>query len=161
MLRYMGSLLLIGAAVCYGQHGRAMGHMGRGAAGPAHAPSHSNAGNRKGATKDRAMRTQKRLPEQALDENKKLASNLQKLLPAGTTPRDACGGFKNLGQCVAAIHVSHNLGVPFADLKSKMTGETAGSLGTAIHELRPDVDAKAEQKNAEQAAKEEIKASES
>src|SRR5438876_8577143 len=37
----------------------------------------------------------------------KLTSKLQAkgLLPAGMDLKDACSGFKNLGQCVAAIHV--------------------------------------------------------
>src|SRR5260370_33056403 len=52
-------------------------------------------------------------PKQLSNPNSKLSSNLQKLLPKGTTPQQACSGFKNLGQCVAAIHVSHNLGIPF------------------------------------------------
>ena len=70
--------------------------------------------------------------EQLLNQNTKLASHLQKLLPAGTTPQQACSGFKNLGQCVAAIHVSHNLGISFLDLKAKMMGSKHESLGKAI-----------------------------
>ena len=31
-------------------------------------------------------------------------------------------GFKNQGQFIAALHVSQNLGIPFADLKTAMTG---------------------------------------
>jgi len=76
-------------------------------------------------------------------------------------------GFKNQGQFIAALHVSQNLGIPFADLKTAMTGirpvttttttgghtttgsSTGGtttesapllSLGQAIHKLRPGVD---------------------
>ncbi|MBI2219603.1 MAG: hypothetical protein HYU53_00145 [Acidobacteria bacterium] len=45
-------------------------------------------------------------------------------LPSGVTVVDAASGFKNLGQFVAAVNVSNNLGIPFADLKAKMTGLT-------------------------------------
>ena len=57
-------------------------------------------------------------------------------------------GFRNWGQFVAAVHVSNNLGIPFADLKAKMTGTAPGptpgttvlgtpmSLGQAIQSLK-------------------------
>jgi hypothetical protein len=86
-------------------------------------------------------------------------SNLQKLLPAGTTPQQACSGFSNLGHCVAAIHVSQNLGISFSDLKGKITGSNSESLGKAIHELKPDVDANAEKKKAEKQAKDDMNGS--
>src|SRR5215831_14626892 len=91
-------------------------------------------------------------PEQLLTQNEKLSAKLQALLPPGTNMHDAANGFKNLGQFVAAIHVSHNLDIPFSDLKSKMmSGE---SLGNAIHGLRPEVKAKEEAKKAHKQAKE-------
>jgi hypothetical protein len=34
----------------------------------------------------------------------------------------ASKGFKNQGQFIAALHVSQNLGISFADLKTAMTG---------------------------------------
>ncbi len=72
------------------------------------------------------------------------------------TAQDACSGFKNLGQCVAAIHVSHNLDIPFTDVKSKMTGTGAESLGKAIKDLKPAVDAKAESKKAQKQADQDL-----
>lgn len=87
-----------------------------------------------------------------LTQNTKLSSNLQKLLPQGMTAQDACSGFKNLGQCVAAIHVSHNLDIPFADLKAKTTGSGAVSLGKAIQQLKPGTNAKAETRKAQKQA---------
>jgi hypothetical protein len=93
-----------------------------------------------------------RTPSDILANNSKLSSNLQTLLPAGTTAQQACSGFKNLGQCVAAIHVSHNLGISFDDLKAKTTGDGAESLGKAIGDLKPAVDAKAEAKKAKKQA---------
>jgi hypothetical protein len=50
--------------------------------------------------------------------------------------------------------------IPFDQLKSKMTGDSRVSLGKAIQELRPEVDAKSEAKKAERQAKEEIREAE-
>jgi hypothetical protein len=91
-----------------------------------------------------------------LASNTKLASKLQSLLPPGTDLQAASQGFKNLGQFVAAVHVSHNLGIPFDQLKAKMTGPNAESLGKAIHELKPDANAKAETKKAESEAHQDL-----
>jgi len=86
-----------------------------------------------------------------LTSNPKLSANLQELFPPGASLSSEAAGFKNLGDFVAAAHVSHNLGIPFADLKGKVTGGT--SLGQAIHELRPDANAKAETARAKEQAK--------
>ena len=94
-----------------------------------------------------------------LARNEKLSAKLQGILPTGTNVQDAAAGFKNLGEFVAATHVSHNLGIPFGDLKAKMTGGT--SLGDAIHELKPDVDHNAEAKKAKEQAKKDLKESSS
>jgi hypothetical protein len=71
-----------------------------------------------------------------LADNPKLAAKIEKLLGNGTSAQSACSGFKNVGQCIAAIHVSSNLGVSFSDLKAKMvdpaTNSQTGSLGKAI-----------------------------
>jgi len=80
-------------------------------------------------------------PAILLGQNSKLNSRLQKLLPKGTTPQQACTGFSQLGGCIAALHVASNLGIPFADLKSRITGSGSVSLGSAIHELKPDTNA--------------------
>ena len=85
-------------------------------------------------------------------KNPKLESRLMALipnLPPGTTIQDVSGGFKNWGQFVAAVHVSNNLGIPFADLKARMTampvpGMTPGlvvpttplSLGQSIQSFK-------------------------
>jgi ABC-type Zn2+ transport system substrate-binding protein/surface adhesin len=96
---------------------------------------------------------------QKLASNTKLASKLQSLLPAGTDLNTAASGFKNLGQFVAAVHVSHNLGIPFDQLKSKMLGPPSESLGKAISQLQPAANAKAETKKAESEAKDDMKSS--
>ena len=102
-------------------------------------------------------------PTSLLSSNPKLESTLQtrlgSMLPAGTSLTDAASGFKNLGEFVAAVHVSHNLGISFDDLKGKMT--SGDSLGTAIKELKPDVNSKAEAKKADKQAKADIEESKS
>jgi hypothetical protein len=100
-------------------------------------------------------------PGDLLAQNTKLSSRLETMLPEGTNVQDAAGGFKNLGQFVAAVHVSKNLGIPFEDLKARMTGPDAEKLGEAIHELKPAVNAKAEAKKAKKQAKQEIRDSKS
>src|SRR5207245_11197106 len=74
-----------------------------------------------------------------LAKNAKLSSEIKEL--TGTDAQQACAGFMNLGSCVAAAHVSKNLGIPFDTLRSKVTGSSAVGLGRAIHELKPDTDA--------------------
>jgi len=69
-------------------------------------------------------------------------------------PRDT-RGFENYGQYVAAQHVSENLGISLEELRAKMTGPHAESLGKAIQEITglPAAAANAEAKKAEKAAK--------
>jgi hypothetical protein len=71
-------------------------------------------------------------------KNPKLEARLLTLLPAGTNIQDASQGFKNLGQFVAAVHVSNNLNIPFADLKTAMTGLVPGTTpGTTVPTTTP------------------------
>jgi hypothetical protein len=107
------------------------------------------------------------------EESKKLSSELHAILPPKTKLEDACSAFRQLNDCVAALHVSHNLKIKFNCLKWDMTGvqPVSGnvsscsapdrgkglSLVKAIQSLKPDADAKAEAKNAERRAQEDIK----
>ena len=59
---------------------------------------------------------------QKISSNKGLSSKMDSLLPKNMTLNEASLGFKNQGQFIAALHVSQNLGIPFADLKTAMTG---------------------------------------
>ena len=87
-----------------------------------------------------------------LQSDPAFAKRIQDLLPPGMDPAMAASGFKNHGQFMAALHVSHNLNISFDQLKAKMTGVTTTtaadgttqtttttpmSLGKAIQELRP------------------------
>ena len=90
-----------------------------------------------------------------ISDNPTLASKLQTLLPAGTNMDAAASGFKNKGQFIAAAHVSHNLNIPFDQLKARMVTDHM-SLGEAIHSLKPDMSktaANTEAKKAQEEAK--------
>jgi hypothetical protein len=70
-------------------------------------------------------------------------------------------GFKNEGQCVAALNVAKNLNIPFDQLQAKMTGNPPMSLGKAIQALRTNLtvkEADAEADKAEKQAKDTLKA---
>lgn len=103
----------------------------------------------------------KNAADQLLANNTKLSSRLQGLLPAGTNLQDAAQGFEHLGQFVAAVHVSHNLGIPFDQLKAKTVGPSAVSLGQAIRELKPNVNAREEAVKANEQAVEDMEKSRS
>jgi hypothetical protein len=94
--------------------------------------------------------TGKKTTTDLLTQNTKLSSNLQGLLPTDTNIQDAANGFDHLGQFVAAVHVSHNLDIPFDDVKGEMMN--GSSLGEAIHKLKPNVDARQEAITANQQA---------
>lgn len=89
--------------------------------------------------------------QQKLQKNTRLAAKLSGRLPAGTDVIAAASGFRNLGQFVAAVNVSSNLGIPFAQLKSRMVDEGM-SLGRSIQELRPSVDSATAVRRAERDA---------
>lgn len=86
-----------------------------------------------------------------------LAARLTPLLPAGTNVTTAAAGFKNLGQFVAAVHVSHNLDIPFDALKTRMTASRPMTLGQAIQDLKPGLNADAEVRRAEVAARDDLR----
>jgi len=59
---------------------------------------------------------------QKISANKGLSPKMATLLPPNMSLNEASKGFKNQGQFIAALHVSQNLGISFADLKTAMTG---------------------------------------
>jgi hypothetical protein len=162
------TLLLAIAVAMYGapmfaQHGHA-GGMGAGANamdGSGHGASTHNASltTAHGTTMN-----------EILTKNTALSGKIQKL--TGMTAQQACSGFKNLGQCVAAAHVSKNLGLNFACLKADMngvpapsgsgcstsasTGSKSMSLGQAIHALNPTANSKTESQKASKQAHQDI-----
>ena len=94
---------------------------------------------------------------QQLDENAKLTARLQGLLPKGIDVRAASGGFNDMDSFAAAIHTADNLKIPFEQLRAMLVGTHSVDLKKAIHELKPDVDNKAEAKKATEQAKQDIK----
>ena len=78
---------------------------------------------------------QSKTPQDLLQQNTGLSDNVAKLFPAGTDLQAAASGFKNLGDFVSAAHVSNNLGIPFADLKTRLLA--CDILGAAIQALKP------------------------
>lgn len=142
----LAAVAAFAALPVYAQHG---GHGGTGASmSNSHSSTHGNSGSQSGA----------KISDQLAD-NTKLSSKLLSFFPKGTTlaqlQQDA-QGFKNLGQFVAACHVSHNLGIPFDQLKAKMIGPPTESLGKAIHALKPDANSSQASKNATKQAKQDI-----
>ena len=79
------------------------------------------------------------------------STRLAAIVPAGMSAQEACAGFRSVEECVATLHVSQNLSIPFPDLKSKVTG--GAKLGAAIHQLKPDANVKAELRKAEEQAR--------
>ena len=152
-----------GAPGGFGSHAP-LGSPGAGA-GNGHGSAHDPA---TGGSKDAGRKT----PDELLTQNTKLSDNLSNLLNKmglktvnGTplTPQEACANFKNLGQCVAAIHVSNNLGINFNSLACDMTlksvttsacpagtatGTKGMSLGASIDALKPGTDGKTEAQKA-------------
>lgn len=174
--------LSTGTAMAQGQSQNHTSH-GAGAAG-SHEPmgmDHAMGGGASGMGKSSTASGPKTADE-LLTQNTQLASKLQSLVPTGTDLQTAAASFKNLGQFVAAVHVSHNLKIPFACLASDMTGTAAAnfapsgttvscpdgtgdkkmSLGSSIQALDPSVDntqAKQDAKTAMSQAKNDMKGS--
>ena len=145
------AVLVLGLPV-HAQHGHgggsatAGGGLGHSMSSNSNSNSHANSG--KGSTESSVS--------DRLQDNTKLASKLQNLLPTGTNLQQAAQGFKNLGQFVAAVHVSNNLGIPWDQLRAKMIGPPSESLGKAIQALKPTANAKEEASKAEKQAKQDM-----
>ena len=77
--------------------------------------------------------------QERLQKNTKLAERLEGRLPKGVDMMEAADGFKNLGQFVAAVNVSSNLGLNFEKLKTAMVDD-GRSLGQAIQFVKTDVE---------------------
>ncbi len=161
-------ILLLASPFATAQKGQARG---RGPSGPpitdhgrmkdrSNRPVNETA-DRSGTRKEKHLESSSRMTVgDKLDRNTHLASGLQSLFPPGTDLKEASSGFKNLGQFVAAAHVSKNLGIPFDQLKEKMTGETPVRLGEAIKELKPEASVKEELKKARNQTQEDLKQAE-
>jgi len=163
--------LLFFASASYAQGGRPGGVPGSGGPGGMGA-THGGAPNHGGPNAPGSMDAGKKTPDQLLSQNTKLSDNLGNLLTkmgVKATPQQACQNFKNLGQCVAAIHVANNLGLDFNSLACDMTLKPVGSgtcastpskamsLGSSIEALKPGTGGKAEAQKAMKQADQDIK----
>jgi len=166
-------VIVLYATAALAQHGHsggtAGGGMGMGAA-TGHGTGLDNHGNSGSANTNSSASTHKTSVDGILSKNPAIGDKIQSL--TGMPASQACTGFKNLGQCVAAAHVSKNLGISFDCLRSDMTGAApqstscpAGtgtksmSLGKAIQTLDPQADHKAESKKGETQAQQDMKTS--
>lgn len=152
--------ILLSSGLAFAQHGHGAGGPMMGG-GPHGDGAHDNGSASPGAVGHAATMASTN-PGGVLDHNTHLATKLEGLLNlsgpnALATLKTDASGFKNFGQFVAAVHVSHNLDIPFADLQAKMSGPSRVSLGKAIQELKPDADAKAETKKATTEANDDVK----
>lgn len=115
----------------------------------------------------RAEPPKKKLPaaripkfERHLAANAALSTRVQALLPKGTTLEDATNGFKSETDFIATLHASHDLDIPFVQLKPEVTSSERNSLAQAIRKFHPELDMKAidnSAKRAEQEAKSDVK----
>ena len=97
-------------------------------------------------------------PSVQLANNSGLSTQMAKFFPQGTDLGAQASGFKNLGQFVAAVHLSRNLEVPFDQLRTKVVTD-GDSLNDAIHELKPELTetaVKNETKKAEDQARKDL-----
>src|SRR5215470_5204853 len=155
------------SANAHGGTGSGMGNLGS-ANGKENASGSTDHGNPNSGTSTLGSAHGKTVDD-ILGKNTKLADKISSL--TGESATDACAGFKNLGQCVAAAHVSKNLEISFNCLKDDMTGTAptdpktcpAGtgangkmSLGKSIQTLDPNADQKTESKKGENEAQQDL-----
>ncbi len=159
---YLGGIPLLAQAQHAGGHGG-------GASPGSPGPSASRDDGAKGSKSEAGSGTPTSggmTVSQHLQHNTKLAQKLENLL--GLSGQNALSqlqsdatGFNNLGQFVAAVHVSHNLEIPFDQLRAKVVGPPAESLGKAIQFFKPEANSKAETRKARKQANNDVKESES
>jgi hypothetical protein len=175
--------LLVGAVLLFGvsfsltmgaKQAAAQGPAGAGASAVAQDSSHSSHSLNPIKWVRKESKDSTDAPGNRSDVEKKLTPGLQAqgVLAANASATDACAPFSALDGCLAALHASHNLGVDFICLRAAVTGvhtsaDTSGckvadgdkalGLNTAIHQLKPDANAKQATKDAEQQAKDDLK----
>jgi hypothetical protein len=135
------------------------GSSGGSSAGSPGAPTMGTSSRNSNGSSQSASGMSHSSPNEVLSHNTAIAGKINTL--TGQNAETACGGFKNLGECVAAAHIAKNLDIPggFDALKARVTGPNAVSLGDAVHGLNPNVNSKAEIKRAQKQANEDMKES--
>lgn len=157
------------AGGAFAQHGHA-GGMGGGAMGAG--MGHSSLGSSNSSSHGNpnlSGSSHKATVNDVLSKNPAIGKKITALTGASSAA-DACTGFRNLGQCVAAAHVAKNLNGNFYCLRQAMTGTAAPtgttctttgtmSLGKAIQTLYPQTNASTQTKKGENQAKQDLKTS--
>lgn len=161
------------ATTTLAQHGHA-GGMG-GGVGSANSMGHAseNVSNRGSSGTNPTTSTQK--ISAVLAKNPVIGQKIVKLTGDSNGAADACTGFKNIGQCMAAAHVSKNIsGLNFYCMRLAMTGTAVPpnsniscnlpstfkpgvSLGKAIQTFDPQADTKTETKKATTETQQDLK----
>jgi hypothetical protein len=77
--------------------------------------------------------------QQQLRRDKTLAAMISGRLPGRTDLMVVSAGFRSMGQFIAAVNASKNLGIPFYQFKRRMVNDGM-SLGLAIQDMRPQSD---------------------
>ena len=85
--------------------------------------------------------SERRSVARQISSNTQLAARVQAILPAGMTLSQAASGFASERQFLSALHAAKDLSIPFAQLRSEMTGHDHDSLVRAVQELKPTADA--------------------
>jgi hypothetical protein len=169
---FVGAILLFGVWIpltVVAERAAAQGPAGAGASAAANDSSHSFNPMKwvKKDSKDSA-------PDSRSQAEKRLTPSLQAqgVLAANATATEACAPFTTLDGCLAALHASHNLGMDFNCFRADVTGvhtsadmssckvadgEKAQGLSKAIHQQKPEANAKQATKDAEQQAKDDLK----
>jgi len=112
-------------------------------------------------------------PDTSGDRDKKLDASLKSsgVLPQNGTLSEACSPFTALRDCLATLHASKNTGIDFNCLRADVTGVLTGAdvsgckgsndkrmdLHKAIRLENSQLDAKAQAKNAEKQAQDDLK----
>lgn len=158
----LAALTMLGTSPVFAQHGHPGGGPPAGVGGPSgagsaagdHGPSMGAAnGNANSTAHPNSMQAS---PADVLSHNSAIGDKIKTL--TGQDASTACGGFKNIGQCIAAAHVAQNLNIQggFAALKSTMTSGSGMNLGKAIQTLAPSANAKSESKKANKQAQQDL-----
>jgi hypothetical protein len=87
----------------------------------------------------------------------RLHDRLKPVLNRGTRMEIAAEGFRSAEQFATVAHAARNTNVPFMVLKHRVLDE-GRTLADAIHEAKPHIDAKAEVRRAQMAAKSDLAA---
>jgi hypothetical protein len=164
------------ATTALAQHGHA-GAMG-GGMGAANSMGHAstNASDHGSASTNAAPTSTQKISN-VLGKNPVIGRKIVDLTGDSNGAADACQGFKNIGQCIAAAHVSKNIsGLNFYCMRLAMTGtalppnsnitcnlpstfKPGVSLGKAIQIFDPQADTKTETKKATSETQQDLKAS--